>query len=93
MNDMQYSILEFGAIADGKTLCTDALNKTIQAVAEAGGGYAVVPAGRFLTGSVRILSNVYLVLEPGSVLLGTLDTDLIETLTEKEKSKGRKAKT
>lgn len=84
---MQYSILDFGAVADGETLCTEAINKTIRSVAEAGGGYAIVPAGRFLTGSIRILSNVHLVLEPGSVLLGTLDTNLIEPLTEKEGSR------
>lgn len=84
---MRLSILDFGAVGDGETLCTEAINNTIKAVAEAGGGYAVVPAGRYLTGSIRLLSNVYLDLEPGSVLLGSLDINQIEQMSETLKSR------
>jgi len=35
---MRLSILECGAVADGVTLCTDAINQAIDKVAQAGGG-------------------------------------------------------
>ena len=40
-----FSILDFGAIPDGKTLCRAALQAAVDACAEAGGGTVTVPAG------------------------------------------------
>ncbi len=48
----------FGAVGDGVTDCTAAFRRAIDACAHAGGGHVVVPAGRFLTGPIRLRSKV-----------------------------------
>ncbi|AUS77472.1 glycoside hydrolase [Actinoalloteichus sp. AHMU CJ021] len=53
-------VTEFGAVGDGERDCTAAIRAAIQLCAQAGGGHVVVPAGRFLTGPVHLLSNVNL---------------------------------
>jgi len=64
-----FNILDYGAAADGKTLCTDAFYKAIDAAGSAGGGTIYVPAGRFLTGPLKLASNLRLYLESGSEVL------------------------
>lgn len=80
------SILETGAIPDGKTLATAAIQKAIARCAEAGGGRVVIPAGRFLTGMVRLRSNIELHLSRGSVLLASSDPDDSKPWTSLERS-------
>ncbi|MBR6558481.1 MAG: right-handed parallel beta-helix repeat-containing protein [Clostridia bacterium] len=70
---MRICITEFGAIADGVTKCTEAINKAITCVAEAGGGYVTVPSGEFVSGTIELKSNVYLELDPGAVILGSME--------------------
>ncbi|MEW5800220.1 MAG: glycosyl hydrolase family 28-related protein, partial [Bacteroidota bacterium] len=55
-----FSILDFGAKPDGKTDCTNAFSKAIEECNKKGGGKVVVPAGTFLTGAIRLKSNVNL---------------------------------
>lgn len=62
------SIMDFGAAADGKTDCTDAIRKAIDACAKAGGGRVVIPAGEYLTGPIHLKSGVELHLEGGATL-------------------------
>ena len=76
---MRLSILECGAVGDGVTLCTDAINETITKVNEAGGGYAIIPPGKYLSGTIYLKSNVYLEFEPGAVLLAVLDREAFKT--------------
>lgn len=64
-----YNILAFGAIADGKTLNTTAINKAIETCSAQGGGRVIVPEGTFLTGRVYLKSNVNLFLTEKSTLL------------------------
>ena len=45
-----YDITSYGAIPDGKTIATQAINKAVTACNAAGGGTVLVPAGTFLTG-------------------------------------------
>ena len=66
-----YSIAKYGAVADGKTLATAAIQKTIDACNKDGGGTVEVPPGTFLTGTISLKSNVNLHLESGAVLLGS----------------------
>lgn len=68
-----FDITAFGAVGDGKTSCTEAVRKAIAACRQAGGGRVVVPAGRFLTGAVRLESNVNLHLAEGATLAFTDD--------------------
>lgn len=66
-------VSEHGAVGDGVTDNTDALARLTARCAQAGGGTIVVPAGRWLTGSVRLPSRTTLQLEAGAVLLGSRD--------------------
>ncbi len=63
----------FGAKGDGKTPDRESINKAIDAAAAAGGGTVVFPAGTYVTGSIRLRSNITLQLEPGSVLEASRD--------------------
>ncbi len=65
-------ITAYGAVADGATNNAAAIQAAVDAAAAAGGGRVVVPAGRFLSGSVLLRSNVELHLENGAVLLSSL---------------------
>ena len=59
-----------GAVGDGTTLNTRAIQKAIDDLAK-GGGTIVVPAGRFLTGAIFLKPGVNLHLEKDGVLLGS----------------------
>lgn len=64
-------VTEFGALGDGTTLNTQALQKAIDTCNETGGGEVVVPPGTYYTGSIFLRSNVELHLCRGSVILGS----------------------
>jgi polygalacturonase len=68
-----YNIKDFGATGNGKTLDTQAINKTIEACSTAGGGTVQVPAGIYLSGTVHLKSNLNLQLDAGATLLGSKD--------------------
>ena len=70
-----FNIKNYGARGDGKTINTQAFNKTMDACAEAGGGTVVVPAGIYLTGTVRMKSHMTLLLEKGAVIKGVADLE------------------
>ena len=55
-----FDIRKFGAVGDGKTSSTAAVRKAIAACHAAGGGRVIVPDGRFVTGALRLESNVNL---------------------------------
>ncbi len=63
--------LKFGAIADGRTFDTEAIQKAIDACAAAGGGTVNLQGGVFLTGTIVLKSNVTLNIESGAKLLGS----------------------
>jgi polygalacturonase len=62
-----FVITNYGAVADGKTDCTAAIGKAIDACARHG-GRVVVPAGEFFTGPIHLKSRVNLHLNPDAVL-------------------------
>ena len=64
-----FDISHYGAVGDGKTLDTGAIQKTIDAASAAGGGTVLVPAGRFLTGPFTLASRINLHLDRGAVIL------------------------
>jgi len=68
-----YNIRDYGAVPDGVTLSTAAINRAVEAAVKGGGGTVFVPAGRFLTGTIYLRSHVTLQLEEGSVLLGSTE--------------------
>ncbi len=71
LNAENYNIKDFGAVADGKTLNTKAIQKAIDACAQNGGGQVVIPSGIFMSGTIKLKDNVAIYLEPSAVLLGS----------------------
>jgi polygalacturonase len=65
-----FDVTSFGAKGDGKTIDTPAINKAIEAAADAGGGSVYFPAGTYLCYSIRLKSRVALVLSGGSIIVG-----------------------
>src|SRR5689334_494652 len=51
-------ITDFGALPDGKTLCTEAIAKAIDSLSSQGGGRLIIPAGIWLTGPIVLKSNI-----------------------------------
>jgi polygalacturonase len=68
-----FLITDFGAVADGLTLNTKAVQKAIDKANTERGGKVIVPNGIFLTGTINLKSNVELYIEEGAVLLGSTD--------------------
>ena len=67
------SVKDCGAVGDGVTLDTKAIQAAIDSVAAQGGGMVEVPAGVYLTGSIWLRDNINLHLNPGSVIKGSPD--------------------
>ena len=70
---MPLSVKECGAVGDGVTLDTKAIQAAIDSVAAQGGGMVEVPAGVYLTGSIWLRDNIDLHLNPGAVIKGSPD--------------------
>ena len=66
---------DLGAVPDGKTLCTAALQKAIDRTSAAGGGTVSIPPGTWLTGTIFLKNNVTLDLEAGCTLLASDDLE------------------
>jgi len=66
-----YRISDFGAVGDGFTMNTAAIQRTVDECSRKGGGTVVVPPGIFLTGTIQLKTNVDLHLESGARLKGS----------------------
>lgn len=66
-----FNINDYGAVGDNKTVNTIAINKAIDACANAGGGTVFVPEGNYITGTVLLKSNITLLLEYNGNIIGT----------------------
>lgn len=71
---MIYNILDFGAVSGGK-LCTKEIQGAIDACFLAGGGEVTIPEGDFITGGLRLRSNVTLHLLENAHLVGSIDPE------------------
>jgi polygalacturonase len=69
-----FIITNYGAINDGIADCTEAFRKAIKACHDGGGGRVVVPAGKFSTGPIHLLSNVNLHISRDATVLFSRDT-------------------
>ena len=67
----EFNILDFGAVGDGTTINTAAIQQTIDTCTQKGGGRVVVPRGKFLTGGITLKSKVNLHLEQNAEILGS----------------------
>jgi polygalacturonase len=68
-----FDITKYGAIGDGKTLNTEAINKAIETCANAGGGVVEIPKGVWLTGPIELKSNVNIHTNRGTLVQFTKD--------------------
>lgn len=72
--EKEYNIADFGALVCDR-LQTEAIQAAVDACFLAGGGRVVVPAGIYLTGGLRLRSNVVLYLQSGAILKGSTDPE------------------
>lgn len=67
------SITDVGAVADGETLNTKAIQQAIDDVNASGGGRVLVPGGVFKTGAIFLKQGVELHLADDAILLGSTE--------------------
>ena len=67
------NVRQLGAVPDGKTLCTSAIQTAIDRCSNSGGGTVLLPPGTWLSGTLFLKDNVTLYLAAGSTLLGSAD--------------------
>ena len=72
IEDNIYNVRDFGAIGDGETLNTQAIQKAIDACAKAG-GTVYFPPGTYKAGSFYLKNNITLYLATGATILGSKD--------------------
>jgi polygalacturonase len=70
-----FLVTDHGAVGDGKTLNTKAIQDAINQCATAGGGVVVVPKGTFVTGALFLKQGVNLRVDLDGVLKGSQDTN------------------
>ena len=71
----QFTVTDHGAIGDGHTLNTKAIQAVIDLCGDSGGGTVVIPEGVFLTGAIFLKSGVNLTIERGGALKGSVNPD------------------
>ncbi len=81
---MYYNICDYGAIADGITDNTKAIQQAINECAAVGGGMVVVPNGNFMTYTLYLKSGVRLELSAGATLTGGTDSHLYPEIADND---------
>ena len=70
--DTRYIVTDYGAVGDGTTVNTQAIQAVIDRCAAEGGGVLVVPPGTFLSGALFFKPGVDLLVEKDAVLKSTI---------------------
>ncbi|MES2431403.1 MAG: glycosyl hydrolase family 28 protein [Bacteroidota bacterium] len=68
-----FNIVDYGAIADGYTLNSKSINRTIDSCAANGGGTVLIPRGSWLTGPIVMKSNINLHVAEGALVIFSPD--------------------
>ena len=68
-----FNVADYGAVSDGTTPNTTAIQAAIDACVAAGGGKVVFNKGKYLTGALFLKSGVQLQIDEGVELLGSQD--------------------
>ncbi len=69
------SIIDTGAVPDGRTLNTKAIQSAINQLASKGGGTVIIPPGHFLTGALFLKPKVNLDIQAGGFLVGSTNIE------------------
>lgn len=64
------NIRDFGAVGDGVTFDSAAIQKAFDTVSAAGGGKVIIPPGTYLVANLQLRSNLTIELQTGARLLG-----------------------
>lgn len=62
-------VRRFGAVGDGRTIDSGAINRSIAAASARGGGTIWFPPGTYLSYSIRLRSRIRLYLDPGATIV------------------------
>jgi polygalacturonase len=68
-----FNVRDYGATGDGKSLDSAAIQKTLDACGDAGGGTVLVPLGTYLSRPLVLRTKTTLLVEKGATLLATDD--------------------
>ncbi len=81
-SDAELNVRQFGARGDGRTLDSPAIQKALEACAQAGGGIIRLPRGVYLCKPLFLRgNNIHLTLDRGAVLQGTSTFSDYQTAT------------
>lgn len=69
----EFSVSNYGAVSNGETICTSAIQQAIDDAFNAGGGRVIFAKGVYMTGSIYVKSNVELHIGEGVELRGVVD--------------------
>lgn len=70
-----YNIMDFGAMADGRTVSTESIQQAIDTCHANGGGRVVIPRGEFVSGTIWLRDHVELHLEMGALLKASINLE------------------
>lgn len=84
-----YSIVDYGATADGE-LVTESIRQAVEAAKNEGGGTVYIPSGTFFTGPIQLYSNITLDLSPGAVLKFSTNQEDYEVVDSRWEGVSRK---
>lgn len=76
IQELSVDVRDYGAVGDGLTLCTDAIQKAIDEVSAKGGGHVVIPAGIWLVTSLELKSCVDLHLDTNALIQQTFNKSM-----------------
>jgi len=65
----------FGAVSDGQTVCSQAIQKAIDDCAKKGGGIVTFAPGTYVSGSIFLKSNVQIRIDKDVTILGSQNFD------------------
>jgi polygalacturonase len=68
-----FNIMDYGADNFGILKSTEAIQNTIDACANSGGGVVLIPDGQYLTGSIFLKNNINLIITKNASLLGSME--------------------
>ena len=80
-----FCVSDFGAVGDGITIATKAINDAITACEQQGGGIVTFPQGTYLTGTIHLKSNICLEIPSGVTLKGSSQLQEYDAYVPKRK--------